>query len=267
MKEINGLRVMERNDLERVCPSFYATQPKEDVSDKYTFLNTREIACQLWDNGWMPVSAREQRANIADNKGFTKHIVRFANKDFKVNGERIEIVGVNSHNRAAAFSLMAGVFRLVCSNGMVAKTSDFGSFKIKHIGDIGSQVQEAVNKISGTASKIAGSIEDFKTIDLTQNERGLFASTAHEYLYGENNHAPITPRGLLITRRRTDEGTDLWTTFNKVQENIMKGGIRGRAKTGRRTRTRAIKDISKDVKLNQALWTMAENFAQLKRDN
>jgi hypothetical protein len=264
MKEINGIRVLETKDIERLCPSFYATQPIHEVSEKYTFLSTHEIAKQLWAAGWMPTYAREQRSVNKTNVGFTRHIIRFANTAFRVNGERIEIVGVNSHNLSASFSLMAGVYRLVCSNGMIAQTGDLGSFKIKHIGDIGEQVHTAVKGISDTASMIAGSIEDFKTIDLTPDEQGVFASAAHNYIYGDD-HAPIKPKALLTTRRAVDRGSDLWSTFNRVQENVMKGGLRGVARTGRKTRTRNIKDIGKDVKLNKALWALTEKMADLKK--
>ena len=265
MKEINGIKVLETKDIETYCPSFYATHPTPEVSDKYTFLNTYDISLQLWDNGWMPTYAREQRSNKEENKGFTRHVVRWAHRDFAVNGERIEIVGVNSHNLSASFSLMAGVYRLVCSNGMIAQTGDLGSFKIKHIGDIGEQVQIAVDGISKTASKIAGSIGAFKTIDLSLNEQGVFASAAHGYMYPEAEKAPIQPTALLKCRRAADNTNDLWATFNRIQENAVKGGLRGRSATGRKTRTRAIKDIGRDVKLNKALWAMADKMAAIKK--
>ena len=61
-----------------------------------------------------------------------------------------------------------------------------------------------------------------------------------------------------------DKGTDLWTAFNIVQENLIKGGLPGRTAKGKRTTTRAVTGIDGDIKLNQALWKMAEEFAKLK---
>jgi hypothetical protein len=48
-----------------------------------------------------------------------------------------------------------------------------------------------------------------------------------------------------------------------VQENLIKGGLRGRTAKGKNTTTRPA-GIDGDIKLNQALWKMAEEFAKLK---
>lgn len=268
MKNIKGLNVLTAEDFNRVCPSFYAEAPKHDVSDRYAFLNTREIAVQLWDQGWMPTYAGEQRANKLENKGFTRHTVRWSNPDFNLGNERIELVGVNSHNRSAAFAFYCGVFRMVCANGMITQSADYGQFKVKHVGDIESQVQEAIDGIAQNANLIAGNIDTMKAIELTPDEQGVFARTAHTYIYGDNT-APIEPERLLTARRIEDKGNDLWSTFNRVQENVLKGGLRGHIRNprtgriGRRT-TRPVKSISKDVKLNKALWSMAEELKAFK---
>jgi hypothetical protein len=275
MKEIRGLKVLEVEDFQRYCPSFYATHPMETASDKYTFLNTRDIAVQLAHHGWLPVSARQSRTIDQNNREFAKHIIRWAHVDMTTNGERIEIVGINSHNRLASFKLMAGIFRLVCSNGLIINTLDLGSFAIKHIGDIEGEVENAVKRISGMASQITGKMNTFKQIELTPDEQGVFAMSAHQLIYPNQLSAPIQPKALLSARRNIDSNgignakPDLWTTFNVVQENLMKGGQRGYVRStpagmARRTKTRAVKSIDKDMKLNQALWALTERMASLK---
>ena len=84
--------------------------------------------------------------------------------------------------------------------------------------------------------------------------------------YGEDwaAHSPVRAGQLLEARRSNDRGTDLWVTFNRVQENLLKGGLAGRAKSGRRVRTRQVRSVTEDVRLNRALWRLAERFAQLK---
>jgi hypothetical protein len=275
MRTQNGLKVLEKHDFQRWCPSFYATQPKSDVSDQYTFLNSRDIAAMLYRDRWVPVYARESAARDKSNKGFTKHIIRYANKDLVLNGERIELVMVGSHNRSAAFQFYAGVFRMICLNGMIAMTSDFGHFRVRHVGDIEAQVMAAVKGISSSAGKIAAQMSDFKEIELTPNEQGAFASRAHKLIYKEPNTAPIKPLQLLVPKRTADAvggvwssktpRRDLWTTFNVVQENTMKGGLRGFNAAGKKTKTRRIRSIDKDVKLNSALWDLTEKVATLKK--
>jgi len=79
---------------------------------------------------------------------------------------------------------------------------------------------------------------------------------------------PIAPAQLLQSRRRDDNGADLWRTFNRIQENAARGGLSawGHDANGhrRRTTTREVKAIDQDVKLNRALWHLAERMAELK---
>jgi len=262
MKTIENIQVLERSDIERKCPSFYATEPKNNVSDRYTFLSTAHIAKTLWGLGWMPTSIQESRANKTENVGFQKHIIRFSHPDFSNQQDRIQLVGVNGHDGSTAFEFMAGIFRLVCSNGMIAKTGDFGSFKIKHIGDINEQVYSGVQRIAVESKVIATKVNEFKDIQLSKDEQHLFAGIVNEYIHGEK--PPIASQKLLTTRRSVDRKDDLWTTYNVIQENVMRGGLRGRNSNNRRMKTRSIKSIDKNIKLNQALWTLTEKMAELK---
>ena len=263
MKMIDGIKVLERSDIERKAPSFYATAPRSDVSDRYAFLDTAAIARTLWGLGWMPTSIEEMRANKTENYGFQKHMIRFSHPDFSNREERIELVGVNSHNRACPFEFMAGVFRLVCSNGMIAQTGDFGSFKIRHIGDISDQVQRGVERIAVESKVIATRMGEFKEIQLSRDEQVVYAGIVNGFVNGDS--PPITNQRLLTTRRSVDrDKNDLWTTYNVVQENLMKGGLRGFNSKNRRTTTRPIKNIDRNIKLNQALWSLTEKMAELK---
>lgn len=267
MKKIKGLNVLERKDFERFAPSFYAEAPKSTMSGQYAFLNSRDIAKQLWQAGWMPTYAREKRSNKIENRGFNKHIVRFSHPDFvNRNGDRIELVSVNSHNGLSSYQFYAGVFRLVCTNGLIVQSSNLGNFRVIHKGNIQEQVAAAINGIAENAASIAGSIEDMQAIELTPNEQNVFATSAHEYVYGENDYHPIKPERLLNARRRIDQSNDLWTTYNVIQENLLKGGLRGyNRQTHRRVTTRTITSIDKDVKLNKALWAMAEQLKEHKQ--
>ena len=76
--------------------------------------------------------------------------------------------------------------------------------------------------------------------------------------------------GLVLAATETaaeDSGNDLWTTFNRIQENMIKGGMSGRSKSGRRSTTREVNGVTENVKLNRALWTLADEFAKLKQAN
>ncbi|KDG67812.1 UPF0380 protein yfjQ, partial [Escherichia coli UCI 51] len=57
-------------------------------------------------------------------------------------------------------------------------------------------------------------------------------------------------------------GKDLWSAYQTIQENMLKGGISGRSAKGKRIHTRAIHNIDTDIKLNRALWVMAETLLE-----
>ncbi len=69
---------------------------------------------------------------------------------------------------------------------------------------------------------------------------------------------------LLMPRRRDDDRPDLWSAYNRVQENLTQGGLHGRTATGRRHSTRPIQGIDQNVKINRALWMLAEGMKRLK---
>lgn len=272
-------KVLTGQEIMQVCPSFFAVTPIEGVSKKYAFINTVEISEVLMNMGWYVVDARESRVIDEKNRGFTRHMIRWAhtNQIGQPAEERIEIVGVNSHNRASAFAFYTGVYRQICSNGMIACTSELGQFKVRHSGRIADQVKEAVDQISSTATMVNKKLIELKKVTLNGEEQFAFAKAAHSLLYDDPNTAPIKPVSLLRTRRTFDssgsnspEGyvklpkPDLWTTMNVVQENMMKGGLQGRNKKGGLTKTRKIHSIDKDVRLNKALWMLTEEMAHLK---
>jgi hypothetical protein len=68
---------------------------------------------------------------------------------------------------------------------------------------------------------------------------------------------------LLKARRTEDEGTDLWITMNRVQENLVQGGLSDfhPDRRGRLRSVRALRGIDSKVSLNKGLWGLAEQLA------
>ncbi len=223
----------------------------------------------LRDSGWLPVRAGESTVRRADRQGFQKHYIRFSRPELMFNDESVDLILFNSHNKGCAFKLVAGVFRFVCSNGMIVG-DQYANFTHRHVGFDADKFLTSAKSVADSAGQIAGRVDEFKTIELTPNEKGVFAMAAHNLIYGDDlENAPIRATDLLETRRYEDNGKSLWTVFNTVQENVIKGGLRG-SKVGangrrRRVTTRPVKSIDKDKKLNQALWILTEKMAELKR--
>jgi hypothetical protein len=252
-------------ELRRYSPSIFAEHEHSRMSDRYGFIPTIRVVEALRAAGWQPVQASDQRVRLEDRKGFTRHLVRFQHADAKalsvVNDSIPELVLLNSHDGTSAYQMHAGLFRLVCSNGLVVADSTFSKISIKHSGDVIGRVIDATAEIIREVPRITSQVQHMQAIALTDNERVAFADSA---LVLRDSTLPLDPNQVLRPRRYADNGCDLWATFNTVQENLIRGGLRSRSATGRRASTRAVTSINEDTKLNKALWSLAEKMAELK---
>lgn len=270
MNSFHTPHLLERDQLRKIAPSIFATEPYHNMSDRYSFIPTIEIIDNLMSKGWLPVKAMEAKSRKEDKLGYTKHMVRLRKSDAPVLvGDVIpEIVLINAHDGAAAYQMMAGLFRLICSNGMVADDGIFQRASIRHTGDVIGEVLYTAKHIGKELPKLQSAVKKLQSIELTRNQQGVFAAAALDLKYDRDDDgellSPVRPEQLLVPRRRADAGNDLWTTFNVVQEHLLKGGLRGRSQgeTVRRVRTRAVQSVSEDIRLNRALWTLTQQMAK-----
>jgi hypothetical protein len=257
--------VLDNAALMQSAPSVFAEHEHSRMSDRYGFIPTINVVDALRGAGWLPVSAQDQRVRLEDRRGFTRHVVRFQHQDAKalanVGDTTPELVLLNSHDGTSAYQMHAGLFRLVCSNGLILADSTFAKISIKHSGDVIGRVIDATAEIVREVPRIAHQVEEMQAVKLTDSERAAFAESA---LLLRDSTLPVRADQVLRPRRYADNNADLWTTFNVVQENITKGGLSTRNARGGRASTRAVTSINEDTKLNKALWQLAEKMAELK---
>jgi len=260
---------MER--IQELAPSAFAGQAYSGQSSRYAFIPTSQVIQSMLDSGFVPVQASQSAARVAEKFGFTKHMIRFRSQssltqDAVVGENVLEAVLVNSHDGSSAYKLMCGVFRFVCSNGMVVADSLLESIHIRHTGNVINQVLEGTRHIFAEAPKVMDTIGKWQGIELVPSEQLALAQSAHILRFPTDSDGKtttlVTPEMLLAPRRGDDQGPDLWKTFNRIQENSTKG-LRRYAQ-GRRVSTRGIKSIDGDVRLNRALWSLAEKMAEIK---
>lgn len=272
-------QALNDNHLRAVAPSIFAAEPWEKNSSRYAFIPTIRIVEQLRQNGFVPVSAKQSASRIPGKGMFTKHMIRFRQAQemltAQVSDEIPEIVLVNSHDRSSSYSLSAGVFRVVCSNGMIVKSSDMGTIRINHTGNIVDRVIEGSYEIVRELPRIMDNVQRYKDTRLTANEVFAYAEAALELRHPtpvdeatgfvEPSYVPpVSASALLTVRRNEDRETDLWTVSNCVQENLMRGGLRSVSANGRRSRTRGINSVTEELRVNRALWMLTEKMAALK---
>lgn len=173
-----------------------------------------------------------------------------------------ELVLTNSHDGASAYKLDAGLFRLVCLNGMVVCDANIGQINVRHTGNSDSII-DASYSIVEEFPKVLESVEQFSQLQISASQQQAYATAALALRYDENE-SPITAAQVVNPRRSADADRTLWNTFNTVQENLITGGLRGRnAETDRRMRTRGVTGISENTRLNKALWTLTEEMRKL----
>jgi len=268
------------DQLRHIAPSAFAGHKHESRSDKYVHIPTVNIIEGMVKAGFYPYKAMQSHTRIADRQDFTKHLIRFreANADMVVGDTFPEVILINSHDGSSAYQLMAGFFRLVCSNGLIVADSMQDALKIPHKGNIIQEVIDGSNRIVNGAHRSIEAITRWSQLALTSGEQDAFAEAARTVRFMEDGEVstPITAAQLLAPRRDADRDAlpgmvdyrrpahDLWHTLNVVQENVIKGGLRGRRANNTRMTTRAIGSIDADVKLNKALWTLAERMEELK---
>lgn len=260
------------DQIRQVAPSAFAAEAFTGMSSRYSYIPTSAVIEGMMSNGFQPFAASQSRTRIEGKSEHTKHMIRFRAQDFatglQVGQTFPEIVLINSHDGTSAYKLMAGLFRLVCSNGMIIADSLIASQNIRHTGNVIAEVATGSVEIVEHMPKVIDAVARWQELQLSQAEQAIFAEAAHTVRFADSDghvETPIQPRQLLTPRRYDDKASDLWSVFNRVQENVIKGGLRA-YKPGAtvRTATRAVKGIDQDVKLNRALWTLGERMAELR---
>ena len=259
---------LSREQLTGSVPSAYAEKAYSGTSSRYAFFPTDTVVEALRESGWAPVIAQEQRARAEDRFGFQKHLIRFHRREelgrAVLHDSRLELVLMNSHDGRCAFRLLAGVFRLVCSNGLVVSEASFGAISIRHTHRTVEQVVDASQKIAHNSDGIGVRIDSFRQRMLSDAERTDFANRALALRYDSAAEAPVRPSFLLEPKRREDNGNSLWQTFNVIQERMMRGSRPDRLKAmqeHRRTaRVRALTGLDAQLGINRSLWELATSY-------
>lgn len=262
---------MSKEQLKDACPLAFASKPTNpDVSGKYLFVNSETIIDDLEKLGWLPVQAA-QRKGRGKSTIFSKHMIAFQNPDIKIKGKDGDdsfprIIMTNSHDGMQAFKFSVGIFRLVCSNGLVVADEQFSDFKIKHKGYTFEELRGVVNQAVSDLPNKVQVLNDMKSRILTQEEKNKLALDAMLIRAGiepgsdkakEFNYDDETIVDILDPKREADKGDDLWTTFNIVQEKITQGDFHAALKGAKVRKVRAIKSFEKDLEVNKKLFKLA----------
>ena len=265
---------LSEDDIHRAAPSVFAVAAHESRSAGFQPIPTSQILTGLRKEGFDVVHASQSRSRDASRLDFTKHMIRLRHASQTRGTSRAigdvfpEVVLVNANDGSSSYVMSAGLFRLVCLNGMTVSEKEFQTVRVTHWGDVQGKVIEGSYTVLEESTKALEHAEAWSAITLTPPEQNAFAESARVLRFGDsdgNVTTPITAEQLLAPNRRADLGPDLWRVFNRVQENVIKGGISNLARnsTGRprRVTSRPVNGIDQDQRLNRALWLLAETMA------
>ncbi|AEG96692.1 TPA: DUF932 domain-containing protein [Enterobacter cancerogenus] len=258
--QIRRDRPLTHEELHQHVPSVFGEDKHNSRSEKYTYIPTITLLENLQREGFQPFFACQSRVRDPGRREHTKHMLRLRRAG-QINGQQVpEIIILNSHDGASSFQLLPGIFRSVCTNSLVCGQS-FGEIRVPHRGNVVERVIEGAYEVLGIFDQVEEKREAMQSLQLPPPAQQALAKAALTYRFGEE-HQPVTEAQALSPRRWQDEKNDLWTVFNRLQENLSKGGLAGRSAQGKRSRTRAVNGIDGDLKLNRALWVMAEELQQ-----
>ena len=262
---------LAEDQMRRAAPSIFAEGKHASRSERYTYIPTIDVLRGLKREGFEPFMVAQSKSRIEGKTEFTKHMIRMRHVSNDASQiakpEANEIILINSHDGASSYQLLSGVFRFVCCNGLVVGRVS-NDIRIPHKGNIQGEVIEGAFRVLDDFEAVDASTEGMKALTLKPEEETAFATAALALRYGERTEgqppAPITAEQLIEARRPEDLGHSLWTTFQRVQENALRGGQPGRSVQGRRVQTRAVGSIDRSVNINRALWVLAEEMRKLK---
>lgn len=159
-------------------------------------------------------------------------------------------------------------FRLVCTNGLIVGAR-IAAINIRHMGHTGEDVIAASLQLASETPRIMDDIHRMQGVELPYKRQVDFVHEAAQLRMGDDYEDRIRPEALLSPRRWNDIGftaggpATVWQCFNRVQENLIRGGVPMKPwKDGvhRRRSLRALNGIDGNTRLNRELWDLADSY-------
>lgn len=239
--------------------SVLAAAPSPKMSNRYVHVNSHEIVRMMELEGFH-VAAAKATAPRSRDPLYARHSIEFRpNEAREINGATPRVIFVNSHDGSSAATAMAGMYRFVCSNGLVVGQT-IERVAQRHSGDAAAELIHRMRSLAKNTESLFGKIDTWSRKELTTAQRREFARFAAQLRWGDA--AMFEPEELLRVRREDDDRGDLWTTFNVLQENTIRGGLVGLSRSGRRATSRPLTDIARDLNYNAALWQLTDELAE-----
>jgi hypothetical protein len=264
MLNLDSNDFLTTSEIKQRANSVFTDTASPNVSSKFTHIPTHKVIEDMSQLGWGVVDAKQVKAR--KGQGFQKHLVVFRNPDVVINGADgdtvfPQILLTNSNDGKNAFTFTAGLFRLVCENGLVISTQEFENVKIRHMGYTFEELQTQIRAMVEQLPLTVESMNKMKAVELDEKSIVEFAekALATRFKAEELENIKVDLDILLEPTRPEDKGTDLWSVFNVLQEKILEGDFQYMSGTKIR-KARKVKNFKQDIEINQKLFAVAAEF-------
>ena len=266
MLNYENSKFLTLEELKETTPSIFTKKGSSDTSKKYTHIPTDRVIKDLELLGWGVVDAKQVKARKGE--GYQKHLVVFRNPDVVINGKDgdtvyPQILLTNSHDAKNSFQFQAGLFRMICENGLVIADKQFEDYKIRHMGYDFETLQGIIKEMVSNLDLTVESMNKMKATELSEEQTLELAKLMLETRIKDTNNTftDQSIKDVLIPQRKEDKGFGLWEVFNRVQENIIEGNFEYNTIGGKSRQARVIKNFKQDMKVNSKMFEQALEFA------
>ena len=235
------------------------------TSPRYVHIDTSAVVDLMAAEGFTPTSISV--SSFRDGGLYARHQLDFRRSDWATapqadsrGGYTPRMLFTNSHDASTSASFMLGVFSFVCSNGLVVG-SVYARERVRHVGQNASELIGRMQTLAQNTGPLFAQIARWRATSLSSARVREFARLASQLRWGDPHR--FAADEVLKIRRAEDDASDLWTVFNRVQENTVRGGLNGLSRTGRAATSRPLSEIVGSTAYNAQLWRLAEEFAAL----
>lgn len=250
-------------EVRRKAPAVFGHTARH-MTDRYQMVKTGMVLEALLERGYEVTSARQEHARKRDPLT-VRHMVTLVQAKALVGRKTKEgvptLMVVNSHNGRSQLKFSSGFYRLVCSNGLIANVEDQG-FSFRHAAKPLELLDATLEQLLERSRISLEHMTEWSQISLANSKVVDFAARAAALRFGEEAGRQYSREAILKARRKEDEPNDLWHVMNRVQENLMRGGVNGKSVNGRGVSSKPVNNITLDLAFNRGLWALAEDFAK-----
>ena len=266
MLNTNSNQFLTKNEIRSKASSIFTTNAASTVSEKYTHIPTEKVIDDMALLGWNVIDAKQVKTRGVG--GYQKHLVVFRNNDIQITGENNDVVYpqillTNSHDGKNSFTFTAGLFRMICENGLVVSTQTFENMRIRHMGYSFEELQQTIKQMLERLPLTVEAMNHLTQIELGQEQALEFAQKALQVRFkDEAENIQIDLEEMLRPTRKEDETPSLWNVYNTIQEKLINGGFTYlNVENNKVRKARKIKNFQQDMKINSELFELAMEYA------